>query len=64
MTDSQPVPKQQSQNPELADFANFAKLPKKIEPPEKLELPAKRGFKLLEKGKSRRASCPLANPHS
>jgi len=38
MTDSQPVPQQQSQNPKLTDFA------KKTELLEKFKLPEKRGF--------------------
>jgi len=42
MTDLQPVPEQQSQNPELVDFANFTKLPKKTELLEKFKLPEKR----------------------
>jgi len=57
MTNSESVPKQQLQNPELADFMNFAELLKKTELP-----PDKGGFELLEE---RRADCsPPANPHS
>jgi len=42
MTDSQPVPKQQFQNPEIEDFMNFVKLTKKN------EFLDKRGYKLIE----------------
>jgi len=45
MTNSQSVPKQQSQNPELT-FS--CKLQKKTELLEKFELLDKRGFKLME----------------
>jgi len=62
MTDSQPVFKQWSQNPEVANFANFSELKKTPKLPEKLELTETREFKVTE---TRRAdSCPLANPHS
>jgi len=62
MTDSQSVPGQRQQNPELADFANFAKLPKKTKLLEKFKLPNKRGSEPTEK---RRAdSCPPASPRS
>jgi len=49
----QPVPKQQSQNLEIANFTKFLK---------KFELLDKRGFKLVER---RRADSllSLANPH-
>jgi len=48
MTDSQPVPKQLSQNPELTNLMNCTK---KTELPEKFELPDKKGFQLMEKEK-------------
>jgi len=51
-TDSQPAPKHQLQNPELADFVKFLK---------KTELLDKRGSELTEE--RRRDSCLLANPH-
>jgi len=60
MTSSQPFPEQQSQNPEIVDFKNIVKCPKKIELPEKFKLPAKRRFELTEKAK--RESCPPAKP--
>jgi len=46
MTDLQPVPRQQLQNLELA---NFAKLLKKTKLLEKSEISNKRGFELMEK---------------
>jgi len=46
VANSQPVPEQQLQNPDIADFTNFRKFPKKTELPEKFELPGKRGFQL------------------
>jgi len=51
-TDSQPVPKQQSRNPEIA---NFAKLHKKF------KFLDKRGFKLMQTRKAN--SCPLCPTH-
>ena len=47
MTDSQAVPKQQSQKPELTDFADFIELPKNT------TLQEKRRFKLMEKRKQK-----------
>jgi len=58
----QPIPKQQSWNPEITDFVNFAKFPQKTELLEKFKLLDKRGFELTEVRK--KYSCPLANPHS
>jgi len=55
-------PHEQSWNPELLNFANFAKLPKKNKLPDKFKLPDKRGFELTEN--KRANSCPPANPHS
>jgi len=63
MTDSQSVPEQQSWIPELEDFANFAKFPKKTELPEKFELTEKRGFELTGKKKKKRISAPQVNSH-
>ena len=57
MTDSQPVLKQWSRSPEIADFM---KLLKKTKLPEKFELPDKRQFELMEMRK--KDSCPAANP--
>jgi len=48
MTDSQPVPEQQSWNLQISDFVNFVKLLKKTKLPEKSELLAKKGFELTE----------------
>jgi len=39
MTDTQPVPEQQSWNPELANFVDLAKLPKKTKLTEKVQTP-------------------------
>jgi len=39
------------QNPELVDYAIFAKFPKKTKFPEKFKLPDQRGFELTEKRK-------------
>ena len=61
-TNLQPVPEEQSWNLQITDFANFMKLLKKIELPEKSELPDQRGFDLKEK--RRAESCPSANLHS
>jgi len=55
-TNSQPVPKQRSQNPELTGFKNFAE---QTEIPKKFELLEKRGFKLTEKEKR---FLPLSQP--
>jgi len=49
MTDSQSVPEQRLQNPELANFVNSAKLLKKTKLLETFELPDNRGFKPMEK---------------
>ena len=60
---------QWSRNPELTDFGNFAKLPKKTELPEKFEILDKTEFKMKEKRikkkkKKEKDSCPPANPCS
>jgi len=41
---------------------NFAKLPKKTKLPEKFELPAKRGFELMEMRKKRERKIPAPEP--
>jgi len=58
MADSQPVPKQQSQNPEIV---NFTKFPQKTELLEKFKLPAKRGFELMETRFLPPGQAPLIN---
>jgi len=55
MTDSQSIPEQWFQNPELTHFANFAKLL------EQFELPDKRGFKPTE---TRKIPAPWTKPYS
>ena len=54
ITDLQSVPEKQSQNPELEDFASFAKLPQKTTLLEKFELPDKRAFELTEMREARK----------
>ena len=62
MTDLQSVPKQQSWNPELADFVNFTGLLKKTKLPEKFKLPDKRGFEPLQKIIKRKIPAPCPTP--
>ena len=57
MTNVQSVPEQRSQNPEITDFVNFAKLKKTT------KLLDKRGLEPIEKRK-KRESCTWASPHS
>jgi len=53
------VPEQRSWNPEIMNFIDFPKFPKKTEWLEKFQLLAKRGFKLMEKTREKMGFLPL-----
>jgi len=62
MTNLQSVPEQRSWNPELMDFMNFAKLPKKTKLLENFELTDKRGFEFPDKRGFKWISAPNQLP--